>query len=1616
MTFGSFSARLHRIFGLTLVSLSAFNLPLVYAGSVTIHVKDGSGTAVQNAIIYAIVNGDHGPDGTESKVGVSDSSGNATFSLNDAKSYEMIADKDGLGPTARSQFFSPSHLHLNGNANGTSDITLNQTFTGRGVITLSVTHATANKFVVSSVRKKSSGSDVGFAAQTTDGSGAASLVFNNIPVAAADIYEVSVFDPSGLNGQGQGNSATVGAVSAGVSTPVSIDVSAGLPPDLSANPGDGNNNTGPSTGATVRGVLEDSAHPEKIIPFSFIQLSVVESGNVRFVSGAPVDQNGRYEIRGLAAGTYYVQTPGGCNQNTGLCYSGYENTTIRTDSPTPGANDIVINSGDADTKATVTVHTKLAQTPEGTGTLKIKVKNDSGVLIPGANVNVNGDGSRWKTTVGAPVCNGTDPAESHQAFYQQNKQATTGSATFEKIPGGNVMISVWTPFSRNSTVYNAGPDATWAWDSGVRGCSDDSEDDFRVYVSSDDDSVTVYNAAGAAQAAEVVDESGVPTITVVVPTSAGGDGTLHVVANFSEAVNLTEPITFVLSNCGENGCDGNFGTIIGNGTAKKTYTVDIAVPTTKGSDPASYFMDVRSKYWGVVREGGGNDQITFKGVTSLTKTLKFAPAGRVIGKLYKPDGTLFIPQNSGSNYLSGGVNAQGNNNWGNAQVNDDGSFTIGGLIPGKYSLVPQMFGGNADVTYAPKTNLDEVVVTANTDAEKNVSFVNGVIVAPAVDIGNLPNLHMTFEDHRTTSETYEVFRLKAGIPLSPDMLRGILVHQDERSTFQYRPAGVNQCEGGGGPWAGGFCPQYLASNDAYNFYLTRRGDIDAGFHQFMTFYDSKENVAVAESARSTPAISFNNQSIQPVHVDFTTTVANDGVSVSGTVIASNMLRAADFAKFGGDFGNFIKYIPLIVAKKQSTDKILAVGLVTPPPAVISGAVGDQIDAAVAHNDYAAFKALVDGQVWGYEMRGLPADTDIILCGTTPNYPAAYKRIHTGAAGSSSIWNINWDTQVGSGGTITGTVTDSNGDPIASASVELRAPGLPAKTVTTNDVGVYIQPGLPQGPYKVTASATDKAPAAKRDVISANETDTLDFQLVNGPGSITGTVTRMSATSSGIVNKPVEGATIIAYDDTQNAADSETPLALVRTKTASDGTYTLQGFIATHSIVITCRTDDNYPARQTVTATGGAVTGADFKLQPKPLDVDLDVAFDKNTDQFVFRIKNPKNFETGSVWYYNSANAFDVSTATDITSDFNQLPDGSLVARLASSALTAGVTYKLHIVATPADGSPDVTKEVTFSLEIKNNSLVSIDNAMLGDDTENNGVASNKVSGADGSSIEFEPGAVLPGSGDEIQSAQIAQQPAETDSGDVVIVGNPSGVSMNNVNFTDRPLPFEITFDGSTVEDITNLALYRQDPDTGKWELVTRDISVDPVGGTVSGFVPFGDVASSEIQLQAGRIGTSGVRSRNVPGQMKALKTAKGYRTNPRAMATGTAIFAVGVAQVGGVSAVGYHQYNFPNPFNLKQKTVTLRSGTSGVGTSIRGTYIVVAPTGSGSTNIKIKIYNVAGDMVREFNTPGTRGQYNYTEWDGKNTAGDDVASGVYFAVVDAPGAPKKEPIKMVVVK
>lgn len=108
--------------------------------------------------------------------------------------------------------------------------------------------------------------------------------------------------------------------------------------------------------------------------------------------------------------------------------------------------------------------------------------------------------------------------------------------------------------------------------------------------------------------------------------------------------------------------------------------------------------------------------------------------------------------------------------------------------------------------------------------------------------------------------------------------------------------------------------------------------------------------------------------------------------------------------------------------------------------------------------------------------------------------------------------------------------------------------------------------------------------------------------------------------------------------------------------------------------------------------------------------------------------------------------------------------------------------------------------------------------------------------------------------------------------------------------------------------------------------------------------------------------------------------------------------------------------NFPNPFNLKQKSVNLQDpGSLAANQSITGTMIKMSIPTSMSGAVQIQIFNAAGEKVRTLSSTATGGAHYYLEWDGKNDHGSDVASGVYIGRFTIGGSNEKF-FKMAVVK
>jgi len=108
-------------------------------------------------------------------------------------------------------------------------------------------------------------------------------------------------------------------------------------------------------------------------------------------------------------------------------------------------------------------------------------------------------------------------------------------------------------------------------------------------------------------------------------------------------------------------------------------------------------------------------------------------------------------------------------------------------------------------------------------------------------------------------------------------------------------------------------------------------------------------------------------------------------------------------------------------------------------------------------------------------------------------------------------------------------------------------------------------------------------------------------------------------------------------------------------------------------------------------------------------------------------------------------------------------------------------------------------------------------------------------------------------------------------------------------------------------------------------------------------------------------------------------------------------------------------FNFPNPFDLQTKTESLTHGGSQGALSTDGTviryFIPAAKVGIAT----IRIYDVVGEKVRTISlgTP-TADSYGYVAWDGRNDAGNKVASGVYIGILDVGGT--KKFWKMAVIK
>lgn len=214
----------------------------------------------------------------------------------------------------------------------------------------------------------------------------------------------------------------------------------------------------------------------------------------------------------------------------------------------------------------------------------------------------------------------------------------------------------------------------------------------------------------------------------------------------------------------------------------------------------------------------------------------------------------------------------------------------------------------------------------------------------------------------------------------------------------------------------------------------------------------------------------------------------------------------------------------------------------------------------------------------YSLSGLaPGSYDVRASAT--NFQTSTHTGVTVTSGATTTVNISLAPDFG---TIAGTVSDSGG-PLVGATVDVLEGGVVIATATTVGGGSYTINDISPGSYTVRASQTNYQTAVLGATVQSNQTTTVDFTLLQSPGTIAGTV-RDSETHAEIAGASVEalqGSTVLAS-----------------TTTAGDGTYFLPDLApGIYTVRATATTYQTTTIGATVTAN--ATTTLDFSLLPNP---------------------------------------------------------------------------------------------------------------------------------------------------------------------------------------------------------------------------------------------------------------------------------------------------------------------------------------------------------------------------------------------------------------------------------
>lgn len=1610
------------------VTTSYFLLPASCLSAVELTVNTASNAEV------AVLNFDSAGNPTiDSVFGTANGAGIVTLTINPNTNYMVLATKQGLGPTIREQIFMQKGVPVRTSAPSMSvSLPLNDSVSNVGQIRIGIVNASTPTPIMGEIKNTISDEPVtfimNFLASSLDWRTTNFIYAYNIPAAVADTYSVNVFSPKENKALGQKVSAELAS---GGEVEVIFDF-------------DTQEAMAPQTQDT--GII-----PEGSVAFEGVVVSTNGTGladmNIYMYCQYPntyqpvrtfqtmTDSNGRFMF-------YNIPADSGYNISiNGLGYEGV-NDGPRADDPDGAGplNPIQGYTYDGTNKIVVPAVPVLPQgyggyaycyglthnkyeLPAVNGRLKGVVKV-GGIALPFANVQVWGDWDRWA---------GTDMFSSTtwNTASSVNGRVRTGSdGTFDitGISTGNITLGVWSDLIGTNFIYNNNGDwnaRNMDSNTGIR-----NGDDVRVTITNENQfggvpGWIVYSAAGSSVPAL----SSPNDLEINIQTEVEGDCTIKGTVKFLEAANIpaANPILIIArenfqGDWSNHKSKSRFTSVSGSFAkgAAAEYTISVA-------SAAMYWIDVKAEYWGIVNRF--DTRADFLNIESGEMIFDFsmAPAGKIRGVVRMPDGTIFKPVNDSFSGRWINVRAQSRSSGGWADVPDSGIFEITGLVPGLYNVSTW---GSGYGYVGPRTiSVNDVMVAANKETYIEIPLPNGV-KCEALAPYPMPSMP------EGTTGYYFIMGFNSDLVLTGQKMDAMMDSDSELPiSFEYSLSTYTFVSYGPSKEISLGWQPTVAAPGRYNLYLIKFEIFgDEGKMEYGEMRSANNTITVISQAKN---VEIKYDPLQPnvtTYIPFEGAVTGKG-KITGKVTGTNIWTSSDYEK----------------AKKEGRDimfrNIPTVMLYDTAGAWrgFSGARPKNDTASISPwelffmnpNETTEQNAMTRSPVY-YYVDMLPPGKYIMVA-ETPNYPPFMKEVMIYSTAAVTI-DLDFDTNAGGGISISGIVTSTAGIPLEGAEVVVVHKSVEKYAVTTS-TGYYSIIGLPKGIFRIQVSAPGYALAGDKLSIGNNLTD-VNFQLTKADSQLKGIVYSQKVPFA----KTIANAKLACYDETYNTQNPSSYLPVYKTKTNKNGEYYISDLIAGHLYKLYVMYPGKIVEYVEITPvvdadlTDNAVPAGniqDFELKSLPPKLKIIVKKTEDPKKFLFLFESPRKLAGAPECWYNPGDSYDVTKAIRALPLTGPNNTYSLYVKLLEDNL--GQIYNLRVISN--NGGEENIEDLQFGGNVQRQSKKEVaegiaegDNVAideLGDDNTQIQLDAGSLTAAAVSSASSPdrgaPSFAIGGFSSNIPSFKLQGTDNAIAASLISIVEDAMASDVYQIDLANaqmnKSLTLTLGYDKETVteDDMDNLKIYQYNSDQRIWELVPGVKTVDPISGTVSLDVEsITDAATSTTTSSAAYL-----RGRS------AISNGR-FVVNRAESTTQTGTFAVfKQAPPTNVAWTGeFLIFNFPNPFNLQPKIVTLQNGgaitdadgvMAGINLSTKGTMLkyCLPPAQGVYGEVEIYIYNLAGELVREIEDGVREGGYiYYVDWDGTNDRGDDCASGVYFAILKFDGKTlnKKRPLKMAIIK